>query len=83
MCGVVKPPRDEGGPMHCGLPDQDTSEAQSALGIMRGWWMSGRRPSAAARGSRHPFSPADQTIIYKTRRATSKSCLASACADND
>jgi dihydrofolate reductase len=48
MCGVVKPPRVECGPMHCRLPDQAISETHqhSAVCQVGGRLGAGHRPAA-------------------------------------
>jgi hypothetical protein len=50
MCGMVKPPRVECGPMHCRLPAQAVSEARQHSAVCQVGCSSGRRRSAAGAG---------------------------------
>jgi hypothetical protein len=45
MCGVVKPPRVECGPMQCGLPGQDTSEAHQHSAVCQVGGRTPRKPN--------------------------------------
>jgi hypothetical protein len=76
MCGVVKPPRLECGPMYCRLPGQAVSEAHQHAAVCQVGARVGAGHRPPARGLRHTFSPGDQgDHLQDDRRLTG--CAAS------